>query len=178
MEGAQAGAAFGPWGAAIGAVVGLASSLVTEISKAKDAVHQAEIDRLAEEVAQIDADYENLGKSIEKAYSVDASDLIKQQNELLEQKKANLELMIAEEEAKKNVDSEQVKAWKEAINGIDATIEANAEKAQDAITGISIDSFRDNFLSSLMDMENIEKAVQIIMRTIQTAVILKSLIME
>jgi hypothetical protein len=154
MEGAQAGAAFGPWGAAIGAVVGLASSLVTEISKAKDAVHQAEIDRLAEEVAKIDADYENLGKSIEKAYSVDASDLIKQQNELLEQKKANLELMIAEEEAKKNVDSEQINGWKEAINDIDATIEANAEKAQDAITGISFDSFRDNFLSSLMDMES------------------------
>lgn len=154
MEGAQAGAAFGPWGAAIGAVVGLASSLVTEISKAKDAVHQAEIDRLAEEVEKIDADYESLGKSIEKAYSVDASDLIKQQNELLEQKKENLELMIAEEEAKKNVDSEQVNAWKDAINEIDATIEANAEKAQDAITGISFDSFRDNFLSSLMDMES------------------------
>lgn len=154
MEGAQAGAAFGPWGAAIGAVVGLASSLVTEISKAKDAVHQAEIDRLAEEVAKIDAEYENLGKSIEKAYSVDASDLIKQQNELLEQKKANLDLMIAEEEAKKNVDSEQVKAWREAINGIEDTIEANAEKAQDAITGISFDSFRDNYLSSLMDMES------------------------
>lgn len=154
MSGAQAGAAFGPWGAALGAAVGLASSLVTEISKAKDAVHQAEIDRLAEEVENIEADYDKLGKSIEKAYSVDASDLINQQNTLLEQKKKNLQLMIAEEESKKNSDPEQIKQWKQQIDGIETSIESNAEKAQEAITGISFDSFRDNYLSSLMDMES------------------------
>ena len=154
MQGAEAGSAFGPWGAAIGAVLGLATSLVTEISKAKDAIHQAEIDRLAEQIESIEQDYDDLGKSIEKAYSVDASELIRQQNILLEQKKENLRLMIAEEKAKKNVDNEQIKQWEEEINGIDSTIEDNAEKAQDAITGISFDSFRDNFLSSLLDMEN------------------------
>ena len=153
MSGAQAGAAFGPWGAAIGAVVGLASSLVTEISKAKDAVHQLEIDRLSAEIEDWDKQYKNLGKSIEKAYSVDASDLIDQQNVLLEQKKKNLELMIAEEEAKKNVDNDQVKAWKEQIESIEGDIESNAEKAQEAILGISFDGFRDNFLDALLDVE-------------------------
>ena len=153
MSGAQAGAAFGPWGAAAGAAIGLVTSLVTEVSKAKDAIKQARIDELAEKNEVLDSSYEKLGKSIEKAYSVDASNLIEQQNTLLEQKKKNLELMIAEEQAKKNVDESQVKEWQEQIDSIEASIESNAEKAQDAITGISFDSFRDNFLSSLMDME-------------------------
>lgn len=154
MSGAQAGAAFGPWGAAAGAAIGLVTSLVTEISKAKDAIRQAKIDELTEKNEVLDDSYDKLGKSIEKAYSVDASDLIAQQNELLEQKKANLELMIAEEQAKKNVDESQVNEWKKTIDGIDASIESNAEKAQEVITGISFDTFRDNYLSSLMDVEN------------------------
>ncbi|MBQ2006488.1 MAG: hypothetical protein II205_02880, partial [Bacteroidales bacterium] len=118
MSGAQAGAAFGPWGAAAGAAIGLVTSLVTEVSKAKDAIKQAKIDELAEKNEVLDRSYEKLGKRIEKAYSVDASNLIEQQNTLLEQKKKNLELMIAEEQAKKNVDESQVKEWQEQIDSI------------------------------------------------------------
>lgn len=153
MSGTQAGAAFGPWGAAAGAALGLVTGLVTEISKAKDAVHQEEIDRLAGEIEDIEKDYDDLGKSIEKAYSVDASDLIDQQNILLEQKKANLRLMIAEEEEKKNSNEEQIKQWKSEIDEVESTIEENAEKAQEAIIGISFDDFRNNFLDALLDME-------------------------
>lgn len=153
MSGAQAGAAFGPWGAAIGAALGLATSLVTEISKAKDAVHQVEIDRLADENENLDKSYRELGKSIEDAFSVDASDLIKQQNTLLEQKKENLRLMISEEEQKKGADQKQIDQWKAEIDGIETQIEDNAEKAKEAILGISFDGFRDNFLDALLDME-------------------------
>lgn len=153
MSGAQAGAAFGPWGAAAGAAIGLVTSLVTEISKAKDAIKQARIDELAEKNETLDSSYEKLGKSIEKAYSVDASKLIEQQNTLLEQKKANLRLMIAEEKAKKNSDEEQIKQWEDEINGIETDIEDNAEKAKEAINGISFDGFRSNFLDALLDME-------------------------
>lgn len=153
MSGAQAGAAFGPWGAAAGAAIGLVTSLVTEVSKAKDAVKQAKIDELAEKNEVLDSSYEKLGKSIDKAYSVDASNLIEQQNTLLEQKKKNLELMIAEEQAKKNVDEGQVKEWQEQIDSIETSIEDNAEKAKEAVNGISFDGFRDNFLDALLDME-------------------------
>lgn len=153
MSGAQAGAAFGPWGAAAGAAIGLVTSLVTEISKAKDAIKQARIDELAEKNEVLDSSYEKLGKSIEKAHSVDASKLIEQQNTLLEQKKANLRLMIAEEKAKKNSDEEQVKQWEAEINGIETDIEDNAEKAKEAINGISFDGFRSNFLDALLDMD-------------------------
>lgn len=153
MSGAQAGAAFGPWGAAAGAAIGLVSSLVTEISKAKDAAKQAKIDELAAQNEVLDDSYEDLAKNVEKAYSVDASKLIDQQNTLLEQKKANLRLMIAEEKSKKNADQEQIAQWEAEIESIETSIEENAEKAKEAILGISFDGFRDNFLDALLDME-------------------------
>ena len=151
MAGAQAGAAFGPWGAAIGAVVGLTSSLVTELSKAKDAVHDAEIERLAKETQALDKSYESLGKNIEKAFSVDASNLIEQQNTLLEQKKANLKLMIAEEQAKKNVDESQVAEWNARIEEIDETIQANKNSAIEAVAGQDVMSAIDSFASAYAD---------------------------
>ena len=151
MAGAQAGAAFGPWGAAIGAVVGMTSSLVTELSKAKDAVHDAEIERLAKEVETLDKSYNSLDKSIEKAYSVDASNLIAQQNTLLEQKKTNLQLMIAEEQAKKNVDDSQVAEWNAQIEEIDETIQSNKESAVEAIAGQSVMSAIDSFANAYAD---------------------------
>ena len=151
MAGAQAGMAFGPWGAAIGAVVGMTSSLVTELSRAKDAVHDAEIERLAKEVEALESSYDALGKSVEKAYSVDASNLIAQQNDLLEQKKANLQLMIAEEQAKKNVDDSQVEAWKKQIEEIEETIKSNEDAAVEAVAGQSVMSAIDSFASAYAD---------------------------
>lgn len=151
MAGAQAGAAFGPWGAAIGAVVGMASSLVTELSKAKDAVHDAEIERLAKEVEVLEKSYNSLGKSIEKAYSADASNLIAQQNTLLEQQKASLELMIAEEQAKKNTDDDAIAELRARIEEIDETIEANKESAVEAIAGQSVMSAIDSFANAYAD---------------------------
>ena len=151
MAGAQAGAAFGPWGAAIGAVVGMASSLVTELSKAKDAVHDAEIERLAKEVETLEKSYDTLGKSIEKAYSADASNLIAQQNTLLEQQKASLELMIAEEQAKKNTDDDAIAELRARIEEIDETIEANKASAVEAIAGQSVMSAIDSFANAYAD---------------------------
>lgn len=151
MAGAEAGAAFGPWGMAIGAVVGMASSLVTELSKAKDAVHDAEIERLAKQVSTLQKSYDSLGKSIEKAYSVDASQLIAQQNTLLERQKANLELMIAEEQAKKNPDEGQIDEWRARIEEIDEAINANKESAVEAVAGQSVMSAIDSFANAYAD---------------------------
>lgn len=151
MAGADAGKAFGPWGMAIGAAVGLASSLVTEITKAKDAMHDVEIERLAKENETLEKSYDALGKSIEKAFSADASNLIEQQNTLLKQKKANLELMIAEEQAKKKVDTSQVDALKEQLDEIDEAIQSNEEAAVEAIAGQSIMSAIDSLASAYAD---------------------------
>lgn len=148
MAGAQAGAAFGPWGAAIGAVVGMASSLVTEISKAKDAIHDANIDKLAKQNERLDKSYEGLGEQIDKAFSADASNLIEQQNKLLEQKKQNIKLMIAEEQAKKNVDESQVAEWNKQIEEIDSTIQSNKDSAVEALAGQDVMSAIDSFANA------------------------------
>lgn len=149
MAGLEAGAKTGTvWGAAIGAAIGLASSLVTEISKAKDAIHEAEIERLAKEVEALDKSYDSLGKSIEKAFSADASKLIEQQNTLLEQKKKNLELMLNEEKAKKNADEDQIAEYEAQLEELDATIQENKDKAVEAIAGQDVMSAIDSFANA------------------------------
>ena len=102
----------------------------------------------------MDASYEKLGRYIEKAYSTDASKLIEQQNELLEQQKLLIQQQIREEEDKKKTDEDRIKDWKQQIDDINAQIEDNAEKAQEAIAGISFDSFRNNFLETLSDFDS------------------------
>lgn len=148
MAGAEAGKAFGPWGMAIGAVVGLASSLVTEISKAKDAAHQMKIDELIKQNEVLDKSYDSLGKSIEKAFSADASNLIEQQNTLLEQKKKNLELMLIEEKAKKNADEDQIAEIEARLEELDATMQENKDKAVEAIAGQDVMSAIDSFANA------------------------------
>ena len=154
MQGAQAGAAFGPIGAAAGAAIGVVSSLAGAIANIHDKKNEKRIQRLQDQIETLDRFYEKLGDSIEKAYSIDASDLIGQQNKLLEQQKLLIQQQIKEEEEKKKTDSERIKEWKEQIQDIDDLIADNAEKAQESITGISFESFRDNFLSTLADMNS------------------------
>lgn len=139
--------------AVISAALQVVTAIINAVKGLADKDNEKEIERLTEANEDLDKSYKKLGRSIEKAYSVDASSLIEQQNALLEQKKANLRLMIAEEKAKKNADEEQIKEWENKINGIETSIEDNAEKAKEAVNGISFDGFRDNFLDALLDME-------------------------
>lgn len=154
MEGAQAGAMFGPIGASAGAAAGLVSSLATSIAKIHDSKNEKNIERLQDQIDVLDDSYNKLARSIEKAYSTDASDLIDQQNELLEQQKLLIQQQIQEEKDKKKTDDDRIKEWEQQIKDIDEQILDNVEKAQEAIAGISFESFRSNFLDSLSDMEN------------------------
>lgn len=156
MQGAQAAISLGLGGigAAAGAAIGVVSSLASAIAKIHDKKNEQRIQKLQDQIDVIDASYDKLGRSIEKAYSTDASNLIDQQNKLLEQQKVLIQQQIREEEDKKKTDDERIKQWKRQIEDIDSAIADNAEKAQEAIAGISFDTFRNNFLDTLMDMDS------------------------
>lgn len=151
MSGAQAGAMFGPWGAAAGAAIGLVSSLGSALAALHDKKHEKKIQKLQEQIEVLEKSYEKLGRSVEKAYSKDATKMIQQQNTLLEQQKVLIRNQIREEEEKKKTDHDRIKQWEEQIEEIDRLIEENKEKAIDAIFGEDLKSAIENFSDAVAE---------------------------
>lgn len=148
MSGAQAGAMFGPWGAAAGAAIGLVSSLASSIAKLHDKKHEKKIQQLQEQIETLEKGYEKLAKSVEDAFSKDASKMIEQQNTLLAQQKVLIQQQIQEEKDKKNTDWDRIAEWEARIEEIDELIAENKEKAVDAIFGEDLKSAIENFSSA------------------------------
>lgn len=151
MQGAEAGAIFGPIGSAAGAAIGLVSSLASSIAKIHDAKNEKRIQELQDQVDTLDRSYEKLGKSIETAYGKSASSLIEDQNKLLEQQKGLIQNQIKEEQDKKNTDSDRIKEWENQIDEINNLISDNKEKAIDVIFGEDLKSAIDNFAEAYAD---------------------------
>lgn len=151
MQGAEAGAIFGPIGSAAGAAIGLVSSLSSSIAKIHDAKNEKRIQELQGQVDTLDRSYDTLGKSVETAYGKSASSLIEDQNKLLEQQKALIQNQIKEEQNKKNTDSDRIKEWENQIDGINNLISDNKEKAIDVIFGEDLKSAIDNFAEAYTD---------------------------
>lgn len=114
----------------------------------RDKKHEKNIQRLQEQIEVLDKTYEKLGDAIEDAYSKDASNLIGQQNQLLEQQKVLIQNQIKEEQSKKKSDDGRIKEWQSQIDEINKLIEDNKEKAIDAIFGEDLKSAIDNFAQS------------------------------
>ncbi len=152
MSGAQAGnALFGPWGAAAGAAIGLVSSLGSSIAKIHDAKHEKKIKKIQEQIEVLDRSYDNLGDSLDTAFSSDAAQLIDEQNTLLEQQKVLIQNQIAEEKSKKKTDWGRIKEWENQIEDINKLIEQNKEKQLDAIMGEDLKSAIENFAQAYAD---------------------------
>lgn len=151
MQGAEAGAIFGPIGSAAGAAIGLVSSLASSIAKIHDAKNEKRIQKLQDQVDTLDRSYEKLGKSIETAYGKSASSLIEDQNKLLERQKVLIQNQIKEEQDKKNTDSDRIKEWENQIDEINNLISDNKEKAIDVIFGEDLKSAIDNFAEAYAD---------------------------
>ena len=148
MNGAKAGSMFGPIGASAGAAIGVVTSLAGAIAKIHDKKNEKRIQRLQDQIDTLDKSYGKLEKSIEKAYSKDASKMIEQNNKLLEQQKILIQQQIREEQDKKKTDDSRIKEWQEQIEEINDVIAENKEKAKDAIFGESLKSAIDNFANA------------------------------
>ncbi len=175
MNGAKAGAMFGPISSAAGAAIGVVSSLGAAIAKIHDAKNEKRIQRLQNQIDVLDHSYEKLDKSIQKAYSNEAKSLIEDQNTLLEQQKVLIQNQIKEEEDKKKTDKDRIKDWQEQINDINEAIADNKEKAVDAIFGedlkSAIDSFSSAYAEAWTSGENrAESAKEVVKRMMQQMV--------
>lgn len=148
MNGAKAGSMFGPLGASAGAAIGVVTSLAGAIAKIHDKKNEKRIQRLQDQIDTLDKSYGKLEKSIEKAYSKDASKMIEQNNKLLEQQKILIQQQIREEQDKKKTDNSRIKDWQEQIEEINDVIADNKEKAVDAIFGEDLKSAIDNFANA------------------------------
>ena len=148
MSGAKAGSMFGPLGTSAGAAIGVVTSLAGAIAKIHDKKNEKRIQRLQDQIDTLDKSYGKLEKSIEKAYSKDASKMIEQNNKLLEQQKILIQQQIREEQDKKKTDDSRIKEWQEQIEEINDVIAENKEKAKDAIFGEDLKSAIDNFANA------------------------------
>lgn len=176
MQGAQAGAMFGPIGASAGAAIGVVTSLASSIAKIHDKKNEKRIQRLQDQIDVLDASYEKVGRSIEKAYSTDASKLINQQNKLLEQQKVIIQQQIEEERNKKKTDDDRIKDWQKQLEDINAQLEDNKEKAVEAITGTDVMSAIDEFAQAYSEAwatgtNAAEASTKIVQNLIKTAII-------
>lgn len=151
MSGAKAGAMFGPWGAAAGAAIGLVSSLGSALAKLHDAKHEKRILEMQEQIEVLKKSYDNLGDSVEKAYSQDASKMIAQQNEMLEQQKVLIQNQMMEERSKKKADEGKLKEYQNQIDDINKLIGENKEKQIDAILGSDVKSAINDFAQAYAD---------------------------
>lgn len=125
-----------------------------------DGSKEKRIAKLDEQIKDLDHAYDQLQKSMDKAYSAEAAGLLKKQNQLLEQKRAAIEAQIAEEESKKDSDNSRIAEWRKEIDNINAAIADNKEAMVDAIFGEDVKSAINNFADAYASMfdEGISKA--------------------
>lgn len=133
-----------PFSIASGVIGGL-SSLIGGIFGGHDKRAEKRIEKLQNQVDALQKSYEDLGDAIDEAYSTDASDLINQQNEMLEQQKVLIQNQIKEEQSKKDPDKGRIKDWQNQIDEINKVIADNKEKAIDAIFGEDLKTAIENF---------------------------------
>lgn len=158
IAGAVGGAAQAAAGFASGNIVqgiqGVVSAVTSIISLANgDKAIERTIEGIQDRIDDLSDSYEKLDKAADKVYSTRRASIIEQQNDVLQQQKQLIEQQIREEQSKKNPDDDRIAEYRDAIDDIDQQMSNNVDSWQEAINGISFDSFRNDFLDTLMDMD-------------------------
>lgn len=167
-----------PFSIASGVIGGL-SSLIGGIFGGHDKRAEKRIEKLQNQVDALQKSYEDLGDAIDKAYSTDASNLINQQNEMLEQQKVLIQNQIKEEQSKKDPDKGRIKDWQNQIDEINKIIADNKEKAIDAIFGedlkSAIENFADAYSEAWASGEDRAKATKDVVKNMMRQMVVESI---
>ena len=155
-------------GSVILAVIGAAIQAVMAIIKifnkhGKTAQAEKNIQRIEGQVKDLDRAYEKLGDRIDNAYATDATDLIQQQDKLLEQKEALLRQEIAEEKSKKKKkqDADAIKELEQQLEDLAETRANTQQTMVEALIGKDYKGVLEDFSGAVMDaMDDAETSVQ------------------
>lgn len=157
-------------------ITGIMNTL-TIFNKLHDKKNETRIQALAEQVKDLANAYNELGKSMERAYSTDKANMLKEQNANLEAQNALIRKQQAEEEAKKKTDNNKIKEWQSQIEANNATIAENSKYAiVEAIMGSDIKSAIDDFATAYADAwaageKAATKSTAVVKNLIKTAII-------
>lgn len=138
----------------MGVVSGVTKSFTSWI-KAFAAIHDASrertIQRLQDEIDELERMNRRIEHSLEKQYSKQASRSYDEEIKNLEKQRQLIQQQIAAEEDKKNTDDDRIQEWKDQYEELGWKIEEYKDKALDAILGEDISTSIDNFTDKLAE---------------------------
>lgn len=138
----------------MGVVSGVTKSFTSWI-KAFAAIHDASrertIQRLQDEIDELERMNRRIEHSLEKQYSKQARRSYEDEVKNLEKQRQLILQQIAAEEDKKNTDDDRIQEWKDQYEELGWKIEEYKDKALDAILGEDISTSIDNFTDKLAE---------------------------
>lgn len=138
----------------MGVVSGVTKSFTSWI-KAFAAIHDASrertIQRLQDEIDELERMNRRIEHNLEKQYSKQASRSYDEEIKNLEKQRQLIQQQIAAEEDKKNTDDDRIQEWKDQYEELGWKIEEYKDKALDAILGEDISTSIDNFTDKLAE---------------------------
>lgn len=138
----------------MGVVSGVTKSFTSWI-KAFAAIHDASrertIQRLQDEIDELERMNRRIEHNLEKQYSKQASRSYEDEIKNLEKQRRLIQQQIAAEEDKKNTDDDRIQEWKDQYEELGWKIEEYKDKALDAILGEDIGTSIDNFTDRLAE---------------------------
>lgn len=141
-------------GNAMGVVSGITKSFTSWV-KAFAAIHDASrertIQRLQDEIDELERMNRRIEHNLESQYSKQASRSYEDEIKNLEKQRQLIRQQIYEEEDKKNTDDDRIQEWKDQLEELGWQIEEYKDKALDAILGEDISSSIDNFADALAE---------------------------
>ena len=138
----------------MGVVSGVTKSFTSWI-KAFAAIHDASrertIQRLQDEIDELERMNRRIEHNLEKQYSKQASRSYEDEIKNLEKQRQLIRQQIAAEQDKKDPDDDRIQEWTDKLEELEWQIEDYKDKAIDAILGEDISATIDNFADALAD---------------------------
>lgn len=137
-------------GNGMGVIQGVVKSFTSWIrafAAFNDAKHERKILELQDRIDDLKESYDDLGKTVDDYFSIDAADILEQQNELIRQQNELVRQQMKEEEAKKNSDDEKMEEYRKQLKANEELLKENEKKAKEAIIGKDIKSAIEEFTS-------------------------------